>query len=77
MFACYLDQALRSLGRNTVLTAQMVSAIGFGVASSMTTNAVPRAVSATPLPIVPPLVAAAMFATRNMAGVPAVARIGC
>jgi len=50
MFAYYFELGLRSLRRNPVLTALMVMAIGFGVAASMTTYAVFRAVSGNPLP---------------------------
>lgn len=50
MFAYYLKLALRSLRRNPALTALMVIAIGFGVAASMTTYAVFRAVSGNPIP---------------------------
>ena len=50
MFAYYLDLALRSLRRNPTLTALMVVAIGFGVAASMITYSVFRAVSGNPIP---------------------------
>lgn len=50
MLAYYLRLGLRSLRRNPALTALMVLAIGVGVAASMTTYAVFRAVSANPLP---------------------------
>ncbi|MBD8871564.1 ABC transporter permease [Rhodanobacter sp. DHB23] len=50
MLAYYLQLGLRSLRRNPVLTTLMVLAIGFGIASSMTTYAVFRAVSGNPLP---------------------------
>jgi putative ABC transport system permease protein len=50
MLAYYLRLGLRSLRRNPVLTALMVLAIGVGVAASMTTYAVFRAVSANPIP---------------------------
>ena len=50
MLAYYLRLGVRSLRRNPVLTALMVLAIGVGVASSMTTYAVFRAVSGNPLP---------------------------
>jgi putative ABC transport system permease protein len=50
MFAYYLDLALRSLKRNKMLTALMVVAIGFGVAASMITYSVFRAVSGNPIP---------------------------
>lgn len=50
MFAYYISLALRSLKRNPVLTTLMVLAIGFGVAASMTTYAVFRAVSGDPIP---------------------------
>jgi len=50
MFAYYLELGLRSLRRNPALTALMVMAIGFGVAASMTTYSVFRAVSGNPIP---------------------------
>ncbi|HEU0276882.1 MAG TPA: ABC transporter permease [Rhodanobacteraceae bacterium] len=50
MFAYYLDLALRSLKRNRGLTALMIITIGFGVAASMTTWSVFRAVSGDPIP---------------------------
>jgi putative ABC transport system permease protein len=50
MLAYYLRLGLRSLRRNPILTVLMVLAIGIGVASSMTTYAVFRAVSGNPLP---------------------------
>jgi putative ABC transport system permease protein len=50
MFAYYLQLGLRSLRRNPILTALMVIAIGFGVAASMTTYSVFRAVSGNPIP---------------------------
>ena len=50
MFAYYLELALRSLKRSPGLTALMVLAIGFGVAASMTTWSVFRAVSGDPIP---------------------------
>ena len=50
MFRYYLDLALRSLKRDKALTALMVLAIGFGVAASMTTYSVFRAVSGDPIP---------------------------
>lgn len=50
MFTYYLQLGLRSLRRNPLLTALMVMAIGFGVAASMTTFAVFRAVSGNPIP---------------------------
>jgi putative ABC transport system permease protein len=50
MFAYYLQLGLRSLRRNPVLTALMVLAIGFGVAASMITYSVFRAVSGNPIP---------------------------
>ena len=50
MFAYYLQLGLRSLRRNPVLTALMVMAIGFGVAASMITYSVFRAVSSNPIP---------------------------
>jgi len=50
MFAYYLELGVRSLRRNPALTALMVMAIGFGVAASMITWSVFRAVSGDPIP---------------------------
>jgi len=50
MFGYYLDLAWRSLRKSPGLTALMVLAIGFGVAASMTTYSVFRAVSGDPIP---------------------------
>jgi putative ABC transport system permease protein len=50
MFNYYLQLALRSLKRSPGLTVLMVLAIGFGVAASMTTFSVFRAVSGDPIP---------------------------
>ena len=50
MFRYYLDLALRSLKRSRGLTALMILTIGFGVAASMTTWSVFRAVSGDPIP---------------------------
>ena len=50
MFSYYLELALRSLRRSPGLTALMVLAIGFGVAASMTSLSVFRAVSGDPIP---------------------------
>ena len=50
MFAYYLQLGLRSLRRNPMLTTLMVMAIGFGVAASMITYSVFRAVSDDPIP---------------------------
>jgi putative ABC transport system permease protein len=50
MLAYYLDLALRSLKRNKALTALMILTVGFGVAASMTTWSVFRAVSGDPIP---------------------------
>jgi putative ABC transport system permease protein len=50
MFAYYLDLGLRSLKRSPGLTLLMVLAIGFGVAASMTSWSVFRAVSGDPIP---------------------------
>ncbi|HWU75535.1 MAG TPA: ABC transporter permease [Rhodanobacter sp.] len=50
MFAYYLELALRSLKRSRGLTVLMVLAIGFGVAASMTSWSVFRAVSGDPIP---------------------------
>ena len=50
MFGYYLELAMRSLKRSPGLTALMVLAIGFGVAASMTSWSVFRAVSGDPIP---------------------------
>ncbi|MEO8779874.1 MAG: ABC transporter permease [Rhodanobacter sp.] len=50
MFAYYLALALRSLGRNKVLTALMVLAIGLGIGASMTMITVLHVMSGDPLP---------------------------
>ncbi len=50
MFGYYLELAIRSLKRSPGLTALMVLAIGFGVAASMTSWSVFRAVSGDPIP---------------------------
>lgn len=50
MFGYYLELAVRSLKRSRGLTVLMVFAIGFGVAASMTTYSVFRAVSGDPIP---------------------------
>ncbi len=50
MFTYFLELAVRSLRRGAGLAALMVLAIGFGVAASMTTYAVFRAVSGDPIP---------------------------
>jgi putative ABC transport system permease protein len=50
MLGYYLELALRSLKRSPGLTVLMVLAIGFGVAASMTTYSVFRAVSGDPIP---------------------------
>ena len=50
MFAYYFQLGLRSLRRNPALTALMVMAVGFGVAASMITWSVFRAVSGNPIP---------------------------
>jgi putative ABC transport system permease protein len=50
MFGYYLDLAIRSLKRSPGLTALMVLIIGFGVAASMTSYSVFRAVSGDPIP---------------------------
>lgn len=50
MFGYYLELALRSLKRSPGLTVLMVLAIGFGVAASMTSWSVFRAVSGDPIP---------------------------
>ena len=50
MLGYYFELALRSLKRNPALTVLMVVAIGFGVAASMITYSVFRAVSGNPIP---------------------------
>ena len=50
MFGYYLELGLHSLRRSPGLTALMVLAIGFGVAASMTSWSVFRAVSGDPIP---------------------------
>jgi putative ABC transport system permease protein len=50
MFGYYFQLGMRSLRRNPVLTGLMVVAIGFGVAASMITWSVFRAVSGNPIP---------------------------
>lgn len=50
MFAHYLILGLRSLRRNPALTTLMVVSIGLGVAASMTSWSVFRAVSGNPIP---------------------------
>lgn len=50
MFAYYLQLGVRSLRRMPVVTLLMILAIGFGVAASMTSYAVFRAVSGNPIP---------------------------
>ena len=50
MFAYYLELAFRSFRRSPGLTVLMVLAIGFGVAATMTTFSVFRAVSGDPIP---------------------------
>jgi putative ABC transport system permease protein len=50
MFGYYFQLGMRSLRRNPVLTGLMVIAIGFGVAASMITYSVFRAVSGNPIP---------------------------
>ena len=50
MFRYYLDLALRSLKRSPGLTVLMILTIAFGVAASMTTWSVFRAVSGDPIP---------------------------
>ncbi|WP_027485445.1 FtsX-like permease family protein [Rhodanobacter sp. OR87] len=50
MLAYYFQLGLLSLRRNPALTALMVMAIGFGVAASMITWSVFRAVSGNPIP---------------------------
>src|SRR6476469_9779612 len=50
MFGYYFQLGARSLRRNPALTVLMVTAIGFGVAASMITYSVFRAVSGNPIP---------------------------
>jgi putative ABC transport system permease protein len=50
MLGYYIDLAIRSLKRSPGLTILMVLTIGFGVAASMTTYSVFRAVSGDPIP---------------------------
>jgi putative ABC transport system permease protein len=50
MLGYYVDLAVRSLKRSPGLTVLMILAIGFGVAASMTTYSVFRAVSGDPIP---------------------------
>ncbi|UPG89740.1 ABC transporter permease [Luteibacter aegosomaticola] len=50
MFAYYLALAIRSFRRNIGMTVLMVLTVAFGVAASMTTYAVFRAVSGDPIP---------------------------
>jgi putative ABC transport system permease protein len=50
MFAYYFDLARHSLGRNPVLTALMVVAIGLGIGASMTMITVLHVMSGNPLP---------------------------
>lgn len=50
MFAYYFRLALRSFGRNKVLTALMVLAIGLGIGAAMTTLTVFKVLSGDPIP---------------------------
>ncbi|MCX7513675.1 ABC transporter permease [Frateuria hangzhouensis] len=50
MFGYYLQLALRSLGRNRVLTTLMVLALALGIGACITTLAVLRLLSGDPLP---------------------------
>ncbi|GLQ92316.1 ABC transporter permease [Dyella acidisoli] len=50
MLGYYLDLALRSLKRSPGLTTLMILIVGFGVAASMTSYSVFRAVSGDPIP---------------------------
>ena len=50
MLGYYLDLALRSLRRNPVLTGLMITAIAFGIGTSMTSLSVSRAMSGDPIP---------------------------
>jgi putative ABC transport system permease protein len=51
MFAYYLNLGMRSLSRNAVITSLMVLLLAIGVAGSMTTFSLLRALSADPLPL--------------------------
>src|SRR3569623_437997 len=50
MFGYYLNLALRSLGRNRVLTTLMVLALALGIGACITTLTVLRLLSGDPLP---------------------------
>jgi putative ABC transport system permease protein len=50
MFSYYFDLGMRSLGRNVLITGLMILLIAVGVAGSITTYALLKAVSANPLP---------------------------
>ena len=50
MFSYYFKLALRSFGRNKVLTALMVLAIGIGIGAAMTTLTVFKVLSGDPIP---------------------------
>ena len=50
MFTYYLELALRSLRRHTVLTALMVAAIALGIGACMTTLTVLHVLSGDPIP---------------------------
>jgi putative ABC transport system permease protein len=50
MFAYYVTLALRSLRRNVVLTALMITAIGVGIAAAAITLTIFRAMSGDPIP---------------------------
>ncbi len=50
MFGYYLDLALRSFGRNRMLTALMMLAIALGIGTSMTTLTVMHVLSGDPIP---------------------------
>lgn len=50
MFGYYFKLALRSFGRNKVLTALMVLAVGLGIGASMTTLTVYHVLSGNPIP---------------------------
>jgi putative ABC transport system permease protein len=50
MFSYYLGLATRSLRRNVVITALMVTAVGVGIGASMTVYTVVRAMSGNPIP---------------------------
>ena len=50
MFSYYFKLALRSFGRNKILTALMVLAIALGIGAAMTTLTVFKVLSGDPIP---------------------------